>query len=148
MLHPYITSELFMVLYYMPTSWKHTAICFYVNPPSAEVLDSFLIEISEGLTERLNHQASCWGFTPSGGCSAFAPICPTVLLVLLIYSPPLMKCLRYDTGQGLTGGHAIRMHPEPNDSSESQHLSADLDWREFKFINREVLQKTQGWGRW
>lgn len=66
MLQPYITSELYTVLYYTPTSWKHMPICFYVHIPSAEVLDPFLIQISEGLTEWLNHQASCQGCTPSG----------------------------------------------------------------------------------
>lgn len=64
--HPYITSEPCMVLYYAPTSWKHMPICFYVKSPSTEVLDPFLIQISEGLTEWLNHQASCRGCTPSG----------------------------------------------------------------------------------
>lgn len=66
MLHPYITSQLSIVLYCTPTSWKHMPICFYVNTPIAEVLDSFLKQISEGLTEWVNHQASCQGCTPSG----------------------------------------------------------------------------------
>ena len=66
MLHPYITPGLCMVLYYTPTSWKHMPIWFYVHIPCAEVLDSFLIQISEGLTEWLNHQASSRGCTPSG----------------------------------------------------------------------------------
>jgi len=39
---------------------------FYVNTPRAEELDSFPIQIFEGLTKWLNHQASCWSGAPSG----------------------------------------------------------------------------------
>lgn len=53
-------------LYDTPTSWKHMPVCFYAHFPGVEVLDLFLIQISEGLTEWLNHQASCRGSPPSG----------------------------------------------------------------------------------
>lgn len=56
-----------------------------------------------------------------------------------------MKCLRCDMGQGLTGGRVGRTHPEMNDRSESQRLSADLDCGEFKVINTEVLQQSHRW---
>lgn len=43
---------------------------------------------------------------------------------LLIYRPPLMKCLHGDTAKAFAGGRATRTHPEPNDRSGSQRLSS------------------------
>lgn len=65
-LTPCVHISLQCTVLYTPTSWKHMPICFYVHIPGAEALDLFLIQISEGLTEWLNHPASCRGCVPSG----------------------------------------------------------------------------------
>lgn len=84
-------------------------------------------KFSEGLTEWLNHQDSCWGCTSSGWLieTSLAPFIPGHQPAVLIYKPSLMKCLCCDMAQGFAGGRAWRTHPELNDRSESRRLSAD-----------------------
>lgn len=114
-----------MVLYNAPTSWKHMPLCFYVNTPGAEVLDSFPIQISEGLPKWLNHQVSRRGWTPSGWLIEVAltqfvqsPACSGNLQAAFNKMSPVRRLCRW---------LVIRKHPE-SDKSHQKHRTSQLTW--------------------